>query len=393
MDQIAAHIARVSPGEVQDVLARHRPTFYGSMEDLGVGILKFLAEGPTPDRIQEVRRLITTQISRWSSTSPILRHSLRKPPGQAVDPELVKALLEKRPAGADIPALVFNDYYKHTVGGSAYRDRLEMLIEAVQDTVSSRAAGAKSVRILCLHVSGAGEFLTLAQDPTFAEIAEVTCIDSRSVALRDTRRVLQGRLQKRCLFVHEDALRYARRPDRSSQPFDIIYGIGVFEHLNMERAIQLAQDCRTLLAPGGVLYAGSVTVNIPAAEQVLRAWLTGSELQYRDETSWRQIFTQAGFAASALRFAYERYKANVLIRAEKDEEASLNGHRSAHKSVLRYFNPESLISTATVLPWCVVLNSLSAAATLAPDENPAKMPSSRASRRAVWTASSSLTFK
>ena len=112
------------------------------------------------------------------------------------------------------------------------------------------------------------------------------------------------------------------RPDRSSQPFDIIYGIGIFEHLKVDQAIQLAQDCRTLLTPGGVLYAGSVTVNIPAAEQILRAWLTGSELQYRDETSWRQIFTQAGFAASALRFAYERYKANVLIRAEKDEEAA-----------------------------------------------------------------------
>ncbi len=318
IEQIAAHITRVSSGEAQTVLARHRPTFYASMDALGVGILDFLAENPPPDRIQEVRLLVTTHINHWSNTSPILHHSLRQPPGQAVDPALVKAMLEKRPAGADIPSRIFNDYFRHSIGGSAYRDRLEMLVEAVQDTVSSRAAaGAKSVRILCLHVSGAGEILTLAQDQAFAEIAEVTCIDDRSEALRDTRRELKGWLTKRCTFMHVDALRYARRPDRPSQPYDIIYGIGIFEHLNAAQAIQLAQDCRTLLASHGVLYAGSVTVNIPEAEQILRAWLTGSELQYRDEPAWRQIFNQAGFAASALRFTYERYKANILVRAEK----------------------------------------------------------------------------
>ena len=277
------------------------------MDALGVGIVDFLAADPPPDQAHVVREQIAAQIREWSGTSPLLRHSLRKPRGQAGDPELVKALLEKRPAGAAIPALVFNDYYMYSIGGLAYHDRVRMLVQAVQQAVSGRAAaGANPVRVLSLHVSGAGEILLLAQDETFAEIAEVTCIDNRPSALRAIRRDLKGRFEKRCSFVRVDALDYANWLDQSPQPHDIIYGVGILEHLDTDQAIRLAQDCRTLLAPGGVLLAGSVTKDIPASEQILRAWLTGSEIEYRDEAAWRSIFAQSGFAATALRFEYER---------------------------------------------------------------------------------------
>ena len=143
--QISAHMSSVSPGEVQNVLAAHRQTFYRTMDAFGVGIIHFLAEDPPPDQIQAVQERITAQIREWSSTSPLLQHSLRKPRGQSSDPELVKALLRERPAGADIAALVFNDYYRYSVGGMAFRDRLEMLVQAVLQTVARcAAAGVES---------------------------------------------------------------------------------------------------------------------------------------------------------------------------------------------------------------------------------------------------------
>ena len=55
----------------------------------------------------------------------------------------------------------------------------------------------------------------------------------------------------------------------------------------------------------------------------------------------------------------------------------------SHKSVLRYFKPESQINTAAVLPLNEELSSSTATATLAPDEKPAKRPSSLANRRAI----------
>jgi 2-polyprenyl-3-methyl-5-hydroxy-6-metoxy-1,4-benzoquinol methylase len=317
--RISAHMSSVSPGEVQNVLAAHRQTFYRTMDAFGVGIIHFLAEDPPPDQIQAVRERITAQIREWSSTSPLLQHSLRKPRGQSSDPELVKALLRERPAGADIAALVFDDYYRYSVGGMAFRDRLEMLVQAVLQTVARcAAAGVNPVRVLSLHASGAGEILLLAQNETFAEIAEVTCIDNRPAALREVSRQLKGRLEKHFSCVHADALQYAEGPDRSHHHYHVIYGVSVFEHLGMSSASLLVRNCHTLLAPGGILLVGSVTPSVPAGEQILRAWLTDWDLQYRDETAWRHVFARSGFDANALRFEYEQYRANVIVSAERD---------------------------------------------------------------------------
>ena len=57
------------------------------------------------------------------------------------------------------------------------------------------------------------------------------------------------------------------------------------------------------------------------------------------------------------------------------------------KSVLKYFNPLSLRIVTITLPEYSPLNSFSAAATFAPEEMPAKMPSSRATARTVSIAS------
>ncbi len=178
--QITAHIARATPAEIPIILAEHRGTFYRVIDALGGGIIDFLAEDPPPDQIEAVRERIAAQIREWSNTSPLLRHSLQELRGQTSDPELVKALLQELPAGADIPALVFNDYYGYSVGGIAFRDRLRMLVQAVLLAVARcAAAGMNPVRILSLQISGAGELLLMAQDETFAKMAEVTCIDPR----------------------------------------------------------------------------------------------------------------------------------------------------------------------------------------------------------------------
>jgi hypothetical protein len=317
--QITADIKRATHIDMPIILAEHRATFYQAMESLGNGILAFLAEEPRPDEVQAVREQIVRQVREWSSTSPLIRHSLGKPRGQSSDPELVKRLMRGRPAGADIPSLILNDFYMHSVGGLAYRGRVGLLVKAMQQSVSRHAAaGADPVRVLSLHVSGAGEILSLAQDKTFAEVAEVTCIDSRPTALRDVRNSLEDQLQRRCSFVHADALHYAERPDRPRHPYHVIYGVSIFEHLETNSASRLARDCHTLLAPGAILLAGSITPSVPACEQILRAWLTDWDLQYRDETTWRQVFARSGFDANALRFEYEWYKANVIVSAERD---------------------------------------------------------------------------
>ena len=67
------------------------------------------------------------------------------------------------------------------------------------------------------------------------------------------------------------------------------------------------------------------------------------------------------------------FTALVKKSGARDELRDYEGH----KSVLRYFNPESLIRMATVFPAHGPRSSLRAAARLAPKDKPAKMADSR----------------
>ncbi len=50
-----ASIQHANPAEITLILAEHRPAFYGVINALGVGILDFLAENPSPAEIDAVR--------------------------------------------------------------------------------------------------------------------------------------------------------------------------------------------------------------------------------------------------------------------------------------------------------------------------------------------------
>lgn len=305
------------------VIEQHRGPFYRVMVALGDWINQFLASQPPPADILLVRHKVVTPIRDWSHTSPLLRHSLGKPRGKSSAPELVQRLLDNRPAGADIPSLVLNDFYKHSTGGIAYLGRLELLIEALaHETLRRAAAGSKPMRILSLHISGANELRTLLENETFAAVAQITCLDERAHVLREMAQNLPAHWKKNFLFVRADPLRYASSPHHPTRPFDLIYSVSLFEHLDLPQASQLARDCHDLLAPGGALLVGSVTPDVPPGEQVLRAWLTDWDLQYRDETTWRRVFATSGFAGAHLLFTYEPLGANVLIRAERSLQIS-----------------------------------------------------------------------
>ena len=101
------------------------------------------------------------------------------------DPEFATWLLDLRPSGADIPALLWNDLYRSSVCGRAYRGRVELLVNTVRHEIERRvAAGTDPVRVLSLHISGAAEVLPLEQAETLAPHIRVTCLDTNSSALR-----------------------------------------------------------------------------------------------------------------------------------------------------------------------------------------------------------------
>src|SRR5439155_10106306 len=87
----------------------------------------------------------------------------------------------------------------------------------------------------------------------------------------------------------------------------------------------------------------------------------------------------------------DRHDGGVYNGARKGRWSQTQDQSASHRSVLRYFTPESASTITIVSPACLSRRSCSAATRHAPPENPAKMPSYRASRRAASIASTSLT--
>lgn len=123
------------------------------------------------------------------------------------------------------------------------------------------------------------------------------------------------------------------------------------------------------------------------------------KLSTRRSEACQPLFAHAPFSVPT-RVAKQSYEARVVNRAARWErspsprrsrEVRIWQHDQCHKSVLRYFKPESQIVVTIVFPRSGLRSNWRAAATLAPDENPANIPSSLASRRHTLAASSSPT--
>ncbi len=326
LDEGLAHLARLiatieadcAASGVSVALPRHRAALYAAMDALGGWINAFLASGPSEAEVQAARERITGPIRSWSRTGPFFDRSFGKLRGYPGDFETIEIIYNCRPCGAELRAHIFDDYYLWTVAARAVRNRLAYLIGRLGEGVQARAAqGVVPVRVLSLGSGPAPQQALLANDPVFSEVARATLVDLDPEALRYARSRLNGRLNGRITYLRDNALRFARSPNRPGQPFHIIYAAGLFDYLNEMQARQLVEDCHDLLAPGGRLIIGNFCVDLPANERVLIEWLLEWPLLYRDEADYRHIFAGTSFDPNRLRFEYEPLRGNLFAVAEK----------------------------------------------------------------------------
>ena len=269
LDNISGDLASALPAGAPHILAEHRGTFYQAMDALGGGILDFLAEHPSPDEIETVRDQIAAPIWAWSATSPIFSRLVRSSTRGPRDFEIPALVVGNRRVGADISAMVFNDYYLHSIAAQALRNRFAMLTRhLLQDVAQRSQAGVNPVQVLNLKCDSGVELVRLADEPGFAA-AQITCLDEDPTALRTARAELDKRLLIRGRFLRVNALKYARSPLWRSQHYDVCYASVLCDYLTSGQIVALIRDCYGLLASGGVLILGYPTSGVPANERVI----------------------------------------------------------------------------------------------------------------------------
>ena len=317
LSQIIASIERANPAEITLILAEHRPAFYGVMNALGVGILDFLAENPSPAEIDAVRTQVVTPIRIWSATSPIFNRAFRSATHGPRDFEVPALVIHNRSAAADLASLVLNDFYLHSIAAEALRNRYAMLVARLQQEVTLRSrAGINPVQVLNLKCDSGSELVALAEKPEFA-LAEITCLDEEATALRAARAKLDKRLPTRTRFLRVSALRYAHSPMRRAHHYDVSYAAVLLDHLTDRQTVALVRDYYGLLSEGGALILGSPTTGIPASERALIAWVLDLAVHYRDEPDFLRLFAQTPFGSETLRFEREPLGGDLLASATR----------------------------------------------------------------------------
>ena len=238
------------------------------MDSLGAGILDYLAGNPSPAESETVHDQIAAPIWAWSASSPVFSRLIRSSTRGPRDFEIPALVVGNRRVGADISAMIFNDFYLHSIAAQALRNRFAILTrQLLQEVAQRNQAGVSPVQVLNLKCDSGVELVQLADDPEFAA-AQITCLDEDPTALRAARAELDKRLTIKGRFLRVNPLQYARSPLWRSQHYDVCYAAVLFDYLSTDQAAALIRDCYGLLAAGGVLILGYPTNGIPANERV-----------------------------------------------------------------------------------------------------------------------------
>ncbi len=322
VDRIGGQISPGASRTPEATIARHRGEVYAAMDALGNAIHAFQLTSPSPDRLAAARRLVVDPLREWSATSPVFFRSQQEPGRQFGYHELVGLMRDKRISGADVPALVLDDYYVHAVAGEAFRNRLLLAGERLHAEVLRRLdLGYRLLRIVCLQYLGGVELTSLAEDSEIVDKVQITCLDGNASAIRHAKRTLGPVFKGRILFQRADAQQWLYGPECQRGSACIVCAVSLLEQRDAAAVMTILRGAYQLLRNGGVLLAGSVTPNVPIAERVLRDWLLGRNWYFRDEQEWRSLLGWTAFAPDHVRFDYEPSQVNLMLTAQRASEA------------------------------------------------------------------------
>lgn len=322
---IEAELRRAGPVGVPAVLAANRAQVYAAMAAVGDWVIDFLAAEPPEAEVRAVKDRIVSQIRDWARTGQFFHRVYERAHGASGAFTALEILYDGQPAGGTLAALIFDDYYLQVISARATRNRLDYLVQHLGNEVRARIdAGLKSVRILSLGSGAARELALLVDDPAFSAAAAVTCVDADPDALRYVRCRLADRLRNRVTYRLARPADFARRPDRPSRPYHVIYAAEQFNLLDDNQAAQMVHDCFEHLMPGGLLLVGNLCSELPANERVLNEWVLDWRPNRRAAADLQRIFARTPLGGAALAIEHEPLHGYIFALARRPLSATLS---------------------------------------------------------------------
>lgn len=318
VERIKEEIGPNAVRSAEGIITRHRPGVYAEMDALGLAIQEFMVQQPAPERREAMRAFVARKLQDWAMSSPVTLYGSQRGQRRLAYFELVEQIRERRPAGADVPARVFHDYFVHTRISDAFINRLELLpIRLAHEISLARAAGQRPLTLFCLQYLGGEELLPLVEDRAVFADLQVTLIDSTAAAVRHAEHKLRGIFKNRGQFAMADPERWLMGPASRADSVCVAYATSLLEQIDPRRAVRLISAVHRVLQPGGVFIMGCTPGTPPLGELMVRECVLGSAWLYRREAEWRALFAESPFFDEHITFEWEPLGINALIRAEK----------------------------------------------------------------------------
>lgn len=214
------------------------------------------------------REFLKRTLHRFILQSPFSERCFVKPLGYPGDYGMVELMLGDPYQGETLFGKLLNNAFLETGPVQAHQNRIEYLVEAIQEVASQRAALGQRTRILNLGCGPADEIRRLIERDPCVEDCDFELLDFSDVTLRYT----EGKIAESCReagrevsinFIEQSIQGFlkkaARGEDFLPESYDIVYCAGLFDYLSQAFCAKLTSTFYDLIKPGGQVMVTNVS--------------------------------------------------------------------------------------------------------------------------------------
>lgn len=222
----------------------------------------------TEDQREPYREFLKQTLHRFILQSPFSERCFVKPLGYPGDYGMVELMLGNPYQGKTLFAKLLNNAFLETGPVQAHQNRIEYLVESIQETASQRAALGQRTRILNLGCGPADEIRRLIERDPCAEYCDFELLDFSDVTLRYT----EGKIAESCReagrevsinFIEESIQGFLKKAARGEgflpESYDIVYCAGLFDYLSQPFCAKLTTTFYDLVQAGGLVMVTNVS--------------------------------------------------------------------------------------------------------------------------------------
>ena len=274
------------------------------------------------------RNYMRRQLHPLVLCSPFAYRTFAKPLGYAGDYEMVNMIIRNTQEGGSLFAKVINTWFLRQPPAQAHRNRIEYLIQKLQQETRRAAGPGRPARILSVACGPSQEVqFYMTRDP-LCDQTHFTLLDFNEETLQYLRNTLgetRAKYQRRTPleYIKKSVHHILKESGRTVQgdaanKYDFVYCAGLFDYLSNQVCQRLTNAMYDWVAPGGLL----VTTNVEPSNPLRNGMehLLDWNLIYRSGEQMFQLKPQRA-PEGVSRVQADETGVNVFMEARKPANA------------------------------------------------------------------------